>query len=58
MSIEQLPLDTVPDHDLVGALEAVLLVVEVRLLESGLEEIFLRLTGENAARNLIDVLDA
>lgn len=26
--------------------------------ERGLEEIFLRLTGENAARNLVDVLDA
>ena len=26
--------------------------------EKGLEEIFLRLTGENAARNLVDVLDA
>jgi len=25
---------------------------------SGLEEIFLKLTGENAARNLMDVLDA
>ena len=24
----------------------------------GLEEIFLRLTGQNAARNLVDVLDA
>jgi hypothetical protein len=26
--------------------------------EEGLERIFLRLTGENAARNLVDVLDA
>jgi ABC-2 type transport system ATP-binding protein len=26
--------------------------------ERGLEEIFLRLTGENAARDLVDVLDA
>jgi hypothetical protein len=26
--------------------------------ERGLEEIFLRLTGENAARELVDVLDA
>jgi ABC-2 type transport system ATP-binding protein len=25
---------------------------------TGLEEIFLRLTGENAARDLVDVLDA
>ncbi len=36
MSIEQLPLDTVPDHDLVGALEAVLLVVEAPVPESAL----------------------
>ena len=26
--------------------------------ERGLEELFLRLTGENAARDLVDVLDA
>ena len=26
--------------------------------EKGLEELFLRLTGENAARDLMDVLDA
>jgi ABC-2 type transport system ATP-binding protein len=31
---------------------------DLREGERGLEEIFLRLTGENAARNLVDVLDA